>query len=78
MASNMHGMLTKTLMQIKRIVILIIGCSVILIGIAMIVLPGPAIVVIPIGIGILATEFVWAGKVLNIIKQRLKYVKKQP
>ncbi len=78
MASNMNGMLTKTLMQIKRIVILIIGCSVILIGIAMIVLPGPAIVVIPIGIGILATEFVWAGKVLNIIKQRLKYVKKQP
>ena len=78
MASNMNGMLTKTLMQIKRIVILVIGCSVILIGIAMIVLPGPAIVVIPIGIGILATEFVWAGKVLNIIKQRLKYVKKQP
>jgi hypothetical protein len=26
----------------------------------MIVLPGPAIVVLPVGLGILATEFVWA------------------
>ena len=31
-----------------------------LIGIAMIVLPGPAIVVIPIGLGILGLEFAWA------------------
>ena len=31
-----------------------------LLGIAMIVLPGPAILMIPLGIGILATEFAWA------------------
>lgn len=41
------------------------------IGIAMIVLPGPAIVVIPIGLSILATEFVWARNLLHRIKERL-------
>ena len=41
------------------------------IGMAMLVLPGPAIVVIPIGLGILATEFVWARNLLHKIKERL-------
>jgi len=37
---------------------------VVLIGLALIVLPGPAFIVIPIGLAILATEFAWAGHVL--------------
>jgi tellurite resistance protein TerC len=44
----------------RRIVVSVIGGSVVLIGIAMIVLPGPAIVVIPVGLGILGLEFAWA------------------
>jgi uncharacterized protein (TIGR02611 family) len=44
----------------KRIVICIVGGSVLLIGIAMIVLPGPAFVVIPAGLAILGIEFAWA------------------
>ena len=35
-----------------------------LIGLALIVLPGPAFIVIPIGLAILATEFAWAGHLL--------------
>ena len=31
-----------------------------IIGVAMIVLPGPAVVVIPLGLAILGTEFLWA------------------
>jgi tellurite resistance protein TerC len=42
----------------KRIVVAVVGGTVTLIGIALIVLPGPAFVVIPIGLSILATEFV--------------------
>lgn len=38
------------------------GGTILVIGIAMIVLPGPAVLVIPIGLGILATEFVWARR----------------
>jgi tellurite resistance protein TerC len=44
----------------RRIVVAVIGGSVLLVGIALIVLPGPAIVVIPLGLGILGLEFAWA------------------
>ncbi len=52
-------------LSMKKIVVAIIGGTVVLIGLAMTVLPGPAIVVIPAGIAILATEFVWARRWLN-------------
>ena len=44
----------------KRIAVCIVGGSVLLVGIAMIVLPGPALVVIPAGLAILGIEFAWA------------------
>ena len=49
----------------KRIVVAVIGGTVTLFGIALIVLPGPAFVVIPVGLSILATEFIWARRWLN-------------
>jgi uncharacterized protein (TIGR02611 family) len=52
----------------RRIVILIVGMTVLLIGVAMIVLPGPAVVVIPIGLAILATEYAWARRWLRIVR----------
>jgi len=51
---------TITYQWARRIVVGVIGGSVVLIGIAMIVLPGPAIVVVPLGLGILGLEFAWA------------------
>ena len=48
----------------------LIGMTVLIIGILMIVLPGPAIVFIPLGFVILATEFVWARGWLNKIKEK--------
>jgi tellurite resistance protein TerC len=45
---------------VRKILVGIMGGTVLLIGIAMIVLPGPAVLVIPIGLGILATEYTWA------------------
>ncbi len=53
----------------RRLGVFIVGMAVLLVGIAMIVLPGPAIVVIPIGLAILATEFVWARRWLHAIRQ---------
>jgi len=49
----------------------VIGSTILVIGIAMIVLPGPAIIVIPIALGILATEFVWARRLLHMVRQRI-------
>jgi uncharacterized protein (TIGR02611 family) len=49
----------------RRIVVLVVGMTVLLTGVALIVLPGPAFVVIPIGLAILATEFAWARRWLQ-------------
>lgn len=54
----------------RRVVVFIVGSTVLLIGIAMILLPGPAFLVIPAGLGILATEFVWARKWLEYAKKQ--------
>ena len=53
----------------RRIVIAIVGSSVLLLGIVMIVTPGPALVVIPIGLAILAVEFVWARHWLKKLRE---------
>lgn len=41
------------------------GFAVLLTGIAMTVLPGPAVVVIPLGLAMLSLEFVWAERLLR-------------
>lgn len=53
---------------LRRIIVAIIGFTVLLVGVAMIVLPGPAFIVIPLGLAILATEFVWAEALLKRAK----------
>ncbi|HEX2866813.1 MAG TPA: PGPGW domain-containing protein [Ignavibacteriales bacterium] len=58
--------------KIKKIIVAVVGFTVLLIGIALLVLPGPAFIVIPAGIAILATEFVWARRLLNSVKERFK------
>ena len=45
---------------LRKVIVAVIGGTVLLIGIALIVLPGPAFLVIPVGLAILATEFAWA------------------
>ena len=41
------------------------GVTVILAGLAMTVLPGPALIVLPLGIAMLAAEFDWARRLLG-------------
>lgn len=53
----------------KRIGVAIVGGTITLIGVALIVLPGPAIVVIPLGLSILATQFKWARRLLRKARQ---------
>lgn len=71
----MTAFILKTIKQAKRLIIAVIGFTVLLIGLAMIVLPGPAIVVIPIGLAILATEYVWARRLLDRVKSSASSVK---
>ena len=50
---------------LRKLIAGVIGVTVLLIGVAMIVLPGPAFIVIPVGLAILATEFAWARRVVR-------------
>ena len=56
---------------VRKVVVGSIGFPVLFAGIAMIVLPGPAVIVIPLGLAILATEFDWAKAILNKARERL-------
>lgn len=57
--------------QIRRIVVLFVGTTVVVVGIIMLVTPGPAVVVIPLGLLILSTEFVWAKRLLTKVKEKI-------
>lgn len=57
--------------HIKRIIIAVVGATVIAIGLALLVLPGPAVLVLAAGLAILATEFVWARRLLRSVKDRM-------
>ena len=59
---------TITYQWARRIVVGVIGGSVLLIGVVMVVLPGPAIIVVPLGLGILGLEFAWARSWLRKLR----------
>jgi tellurite resistance protein TerC len=52
----------------RKIVVAVLGSTILALGIALIVLPGPAVIVIPLGLTILATEFLWARRLLRRVK----------
>ena len=54
---------------VRRVIVSMVGATVLLIGIALLVLPGPAVVVIPIGLTILATEYAWARRWLRKVRR---------
>lgn len=61
----------------RKIAVGIVGGIVVLVGVAMLVLPGPAILVIPLGFGILATEFSWAKRWIQQVRTKLTKRKTQ-
>ncbi len=73
---------TTTYRWARRIAIAIVGGTVVAVGVVMIVAPGPAFLVIPAGLGILALEFAFARRWLEKIKttsqSAMTYMKKKP
>ena len=55
----------KQLHWVPRVIVATLGFLILLAGLAMLVLPGPAILVIPIGLAILSLEFLWAEMLLD-------------
>jgi uncharacterized protein (TIGR02611 family) len=51
--------------RLYRATFVVLGFVVLGAGVAMLVLPGPAFVVIPVGLAILSLEFTWAERLLE-------------
>ena len=55
----------------RRIAVAVVGTTVLIIGVVMLIAPGPAIIVIPIGLAILGIEFAWARSWLSKVRQKI-------
>jgi len=62
----------STIKGIRKLIVGIVGFTILFIGLLLIFLPGPAFIIIPAGLGILATEFVWAKNLLTKFKDKFK------
>ncbi len=61
----------------KKFFIALMGGTVVLIGVAMLVLPGPGLLVIAGGLAILATEFIWARRAMRHAKGAIAKVRRK-
>ena len=62
--------MTYHLKNAKRAVVFVVGFGVLLLGVVMLVAPGPGVLVIALGLGILATEFAWARGLLKKLREK--------
>jgi len=60
---------TENIEIVRRVIVSVVGATVLLIGVALLVLPGPAFIVIPVGLAILATEYAWARRWLKKVRR---------
>jgi len=56
----------------RRLVVGVIGSTVVLLGLIMIFTPGPAMILIPLGLAILGIEFAWARHLLRKVRENFQ------
>jgi len=59
----------------RKIFAALVGGTILLVGIVMLIAPGPAVIVIPLGLMILGSEFIWAQKISEKIARQWQKVK---
>ena len=70
MTQKLGEILTFIWRSSKRIVVFVVGVALVVAGIVMLVVPGPGLLVIVAGLAVLATEFVWAERMLDKAKEQ--------
>ncbi len=70
-----RSQIITTVQQAKRLIRIVIGFTVLLVGCIMLVTPGPGMAAIIGGLAILATEFVWAKRLMNRFKDGANHLK---
>ena len=72
----MSPVIFKTLQQAKRFLRVLMGFTLLAIGVVLLVGPGPGWLVILLGLGLLAAEFVWARRLLDSMKEKAVRLRK--
>lgn len=54
----------------RRLVVFVVGVALVGAGLAMLVMPGPGVLVVVVGLIVLATEFAWAERALDRVRGR--------
>jgi uncharacterized protein (TIGR02611 family) len=62
-------MILRTVEQVRRVFLIIAGFTLLLAGVIMLVTPGPGLLVIFLGLGLLAAEFVWARRLMDRMRR---------
>jgi uncharacterized protein (TIGR02611 family) len=57
----------------KRLAVFVVGATVLLLGLVLLVVPGPGLITIALGLSILAPECVWARQILERLRERLSF-----
>ena len=58
--------------MVKRVIVGVLGGVITLLGVVALVAPGPGWLIIFTGLGILASEFAWAARLLRQAKRAIK------
>jgi len=66
-----HKVAHLTYKTARRIAVLAVGSTIVVLGIVMLVTPGPGLIVIPIGLAVLGLEFAWARIWLRKVRERI-------
>lgn len=66
-----------TLHQAKRIIKIVLGFTLLAVGVALLVLPGPGWLTILFALALLAAEFAWARRLLDRLKSTAGHVKRR-
>jgi uncharacterized protein (TIGR02611 family) len=74
---KVEGAVHKMPRPARRVVVSVVGGILVVVGLLMVALPGPAFVVLPLGLAVMATEFQWARRLLRKVKEKFKSLRKK-
>jgi len=72
-----HPAVARTLHRVRSAGVALVGFTVLALGLAFVVLPGPAIILIPVGLAILARQYLWARTLLEPIQHLAKQLQRR-
>ncbi|MBN1114215.1 MAG: TerC/Alx family metal homeostasis membrane protein [Oligoflexia bacterium] len=76
LVDDIEALIKLSYRRARQLIILVFGISIFFIGVAMMLTPGPGFIVSALGLGILATEFIWARNLLLKLKKNVKQIAK--